>query len=348
MKDTSPKPFLNLQFSCKLSTFALLTLIFIASSCKKENPFDNDNLVKHIRISKWLNGAKSAVTFTFDDNDTTHYTIGRILENYSFRGSFFVNPGLETWNFPTYRDRYSYLIMQGHEIGNHTLNHDWLVTRPLEVLSRQIVEPIEIIQTDLGVKPLSFVHPYNSKNNLVDHVVFSTHLFSRVSSTYSLDNRIYANIVSSTTLNKMKKFIDDSNNSGKWLIIAGHGFKGSGWEPITEEFLIETCEYIFGSGKQIWVGTLQEVAAYEYLKEELKISYELFDNELIISTKGFDNEKYIDMQSLPFTIEIKLNKGYIPLNDGDYFSISYNQNKNNYYLTFNAKQLKTLNIQIEY
>ena len=152
-------PINNCRINNKLITIALLTLLFIGYSCKKEYPYDENNHVKFIRVSKWLNGAKSAITFTFDDNDTTHYTIGRILEDYNFRGSFFVNPGLETWNFPTYRDRYSYLIIQGHEIGNHTLNHDWLVTRPLEVLSRQIVDPIAIIQNDLGVKPLSFVHP---------------------------------------------------------------------------------------------------------------------------------------------------------------------------------------------
>lgn len=71
---------------------------------------------------QWPNGAKSAVSMTSDDGWPSQLTQAQILENYGFRGTFYLSatalPVVETQ-----KDLWRGVFQRGHEVGNHGYYH---------------------------------------------------------------------------------------------------------------------------------------------------------------------------------------------------------------------------------
>jgi peptidoglycan/xylan/chitin deacetylase (PgdA/CDA1 family) len=310
----------------------------------------NKNVILLCKESNWLYGADASITFSWDDTNLSHSKIASILEEYGFRGSFFVYPGRHSWCLSAIKEYCPNLVAKGHEVGNHSMNHLNLKFLELNEIIYEVNEPNQILYNITGIWPVSFVQPYNATNGLVDSVVFATYLFTRIRSQHNMNERVLTgSIISSTTIDEMQVWIDSVKNSGKWLHIAGHGIDGSGWESITSEFLHQICQLIKNSDKKFWVGTMAEIGAYEYLKEELSFSSSFSDNVVEISIDGFDSERYSKIPKLPFTIELKLNKEYKlnKLEDLPYL-VSYDILNNKYLVTFDVKSTDKLVLPIEY
>lgn len=301
------------------------------------------NPIEKVEMSNWLNGANSALTLTWDDTNPNHKIIADLLDEYGYKSTFFIYPGRYSWTLNCIKDVYVPISLNGHEIGNHSMNHKDLTLLGDEELKYEINEPISIIHDLIGIWPVSFAHPYSKLNPDVDSAIFENHLFSRRSSLYSMSNRILKGLNSKTTLTQTNNWIQTSVEQGKWLIITGHGIDGGGWEPITSSFLHEMCQEISAYDDSIWVGTLAEIAAYEYLKEELNIKHSLAEENLTITITGYDNFKYDKIPSLPISIQLKLAKGIRLLNDNIVgISIDFRQIHNDYIITFDVKQMQTI------
>jgi uncharacterized repeat protein (TIGR02543 family) len=324
---------------------------FLFTFCFVEN---TERLKAHevikVKSSRWLHGADAAITFTWDDTDYSHPKIATILDEYGFKGSFFVYPGRHSWCLPAVQTIYPPMVIKGHEVGNHTMNHPRLtdLTCRDEIIF-EINKPIQLIYDATGVWPLSFVHPHNATNAFIDSVVFASHLFARISSQHNMKGRILRSVVSSTTINQMQSWIDETINTGEWFIIAGHGIDGSQWEPITSEFLHQTCQIIKNNEKHIWVGTMAEIGAYEYLREELNIKYYSLKDGVLVLLNGYNEKKYEKISSLPFTLELKLDTGYyIDPEKNPEISILYRKATDDYLLTFDVKEFNSfLYIELE-
>lgn len=165
-----PKWFKPLMWAQTLAIFFLV----LTFSCKQP---DLPEII-HVEISPWLNGASVAFSFTFDDNLSSHLQIGQVLEKYEFRGSFFINPGL---GLDGVTDSYKALVANGHELGNHSLNHPYLTQIDIHDVENEVLQAARQIFDVFGVHTVSFVHPHNNTNLQVDSVVFASHLFSRIS-----------------------------------------------------------------------------------------------------------------------------------------------------------------------
>ena len=304
-------------FFCAIISTTNASGITIPTTGQTPQRQQNSNVIDTILIAKWLNNATSAFTFTWDDNNFSHPQIAEILETYDFRGSFFVNPGFANWN--DIKELYGTMASNGHEIGNHTWSHLNLTSLTMESLLFQINEPIDEITDATGVYPVSFVQPFNASNPTVDSVIFINHLFARIRSHYPMDNRMRRSPISHHTITDFGNWINESVENNKWLIIGAHGIDGAGWEPITSELLHQTCQLLEENQPEIWVGTLKEIAAYEYLKEEISIDYHVENDALTIDFEGFDEEKYANMDSLPVTILIEVEKcnKLVPYNNPD-------------------------------
>jgi peptidoglycan/xylan/chitin deacetylase (PgdA/CDA1 family) len=336
----------------KSAYIIILTLsLFRPDSSYSQNFVTNGNnqVISEIKISNWLAGAKAAVTFSWDDTNPAHAQIARVLEEFNFRGSFFVYPARYKWCLDTIKSVYPQIVANGHEIGNHTMNHKNLTTLPADELIREINEPDQIIYDATGYWPVSLVQPFNATNKFVDSVIFANHLFTRISSPYGMKNRILTgSIKTATTIEEMKTWIDSATSTGKWLNIAGHGIDSVGWEPITSDFLRETCKLIQGSVYPIWVGTLRQVGTYEYLKHEIKPEYSLSDSTVSIDLSGFDSLKYTAFKEIPFSLEIHPEKGVsLTLIENEPFSLQYREKDNTYILTFNLREYQHLMLHFD-
>lgn len=120
----------------------------------------------------WPDGAKAAVSLTFDDAPPSQldYAIP-ILDRSGLRGTFYVNPG-PGGRFAQAVDRWRAAHDRGHEIGNHTLRHPcsgnfpWVPRdRALEVWTLEDVEQDVLAARDHlcellpGIGELSFAYP---------------------------------------------------------------------------------------------------------------------------------------------------------------------------------------------
>jgi hypothetical protein len=87
-----------------------------------------------IEVKTWADDKKSAFSMTFDDGFQAHYTHARrILNEFGFKGSFYVNPHtLKETKKDADDERYAYwfqlveMAQEGHEIGSHSFSHPHL------------------------------------------------------------------------------------------------------------------------------------------------------------------------------------------------------------------------------
>ncbi len=287
----------------------VIIIIIIITSCQKiTEPEKTEWLDSHVYIASWLYNREIAICFNFDDNSLTHEEVGFILDNFGFKASFFVNPGYSSWH-EEMTGVYQTLIQSGHEVGNHSWTHKDLTTLELEELIFEVNRPIKSLQEDLSIYPLSFVQPFDETNELVDQVIFENHLFSRVSSHYSLERRVRIGLGANITLAHLDARYDLALEKNAWLIITAHNLntEGSTSLTISPQFLQQVCEYIKDKKQlnRIWMGSLSQIAHYEYLREEISVTTSVDKNTLLLSFDGYDAEKYNRVPASPITVIIE-------------------------------------------
>jgi peptidoglycan/xylan/chitin deacetylase (PgdA/CDA1 family) len=310
-------------------------LLIILWGCKRPENIDEIDL-NNITIAQWYDGKRCAFTFTFDDNTPKQKDIGDLLEKYNFRGSFYVNAGLPT--FQQYKQHYIALINRGHEIGNHTFRHKNLVNLDAVETEFQVSKGATEIERVLGKYPLSFVHPYNAAVDPVNNIVYKYHLFSRIVSPYNLGKRkIYDINPNWPGLNEVKEVMNTCNSC--WIIIAGHGY---GENDVSWEFLENLCKEL-SRKNDLWVEPLSVIAAYDYLREELKVLKEKSGDQLLITIQGYDSYKYRNMDKLPLTVKVPVLSDNVLLTSNNP-KISVNYSDSSYYFSFDLKKIKHFKI----
>lgn len=320
-----------------LRAFLYPVLLIILLGFEKPESIDDVDL-NNIRLAQWYGGKRSAFTFTFDDNTPKQKDIGDLLEKYNFRGSFYVNAGLP--NFQQCKQHYLALINSGHEIGNHTFEHKNLVNLDADETEFQVSKGASEIGQELGKYPLSFVHPYNAAVNQVNSIVCKYHLFSRIFSPYSLEKRkIYDVNPHCPKFNEVKEVINTWD--GCWIIIAGHGY---GENDVSWDFLENLCKEL-SNRDDIWVEPLSVIAAYDYLREELKVLKEKKGNQLLITIQDFDSYKYRNLDKLPLTVKVPVLSNKVLLTpDNPLISVQYSDRT--YYFSFDLKKVTQFKVLI--
>lgn len=93
-----------------------MTITCLISSNAKANNDDTDNKYH------WPNGARAAVSLSYDDalNSQLDNAIPA-LNRYGFKASFYLTLGAKIIN--ERREDWRTIALQGHELGNHTINH---------------------------------------------------------------------------------------------------------------------------------------------------------------------------------------------------------------------------------
>lgn len=153
--------------------------IFIAALVLVQFSFAQNN--GSLRFTNYADGRQSAFSFTFDDGLLTHSeNAGPILNQYGFKGTFYVLPPFLTeslpgiWRYGTWQGFQS-LALLGHEIGSHTMNHDTLTILPWGDISTEGTLLYELYQSKIFIeqkipasKCISLNYPYTIHNSVVD------------------------------------------------------------------------------------------------------------------------------------------------------------------------------------
>jgi peptidoglycan/xylan/chitin deacetylase (PgdA/CDA1 family) len=245
------------------------------------------NTFTDIEIAKWFKGAHAAISFSWDDSNLTHEKIGDILDEFDYKGSFF--PDLNSPNYKNQKDVWKSLSIKGHEIGSHTINHPALTkVDDLQKLHYEIDESYSMLKRDMGIPPVTLIHPRLKANRDVAYYVFQTYLFTRKLPSY---DRMVVALKPKTTFNEVAEKIDEAYMHHRYVIMRGHGLGDEGYGPIPDDFLREVCQFITDTyGREVWVAPIREVALYEQLREKVKL--EVFDGSISLSLQEEDRWRY--------------------------------------------------------
>lgn len=168
-----------------------------------------------------------------------------------------------TGAFGSFRDpMYKEALALGHEIGNHTQRHGGGGTQ--EVLDFQ-----SFIQSEFKVTAYTMAAP-EGKWNDYESVTRQLFLLDRGAGNDGLvkpdDNPMMANFPNyipptGAGTAQLNPKVDAAVNQGAWMTVCIHGFDGSsGWQPVSFNGFKDHVTY--AKTKNIWIGTMENVAAY--------------------------------------------------------------------------------------
>lgn len=223
-----------------------------------------DSLKHQVRIAHFYGNRDAAVTFTFDDNIPDQFQIAApLLEKFGFRGTFFVIPGktpeTDAGADPKER-RISWaglkdLSCRGHEIGNHSWSHPFLVSPQTSELAPDLENQVEKahdrIREKIGVAPLSFCYPMNHSNDQVRAMVMRRHLFARESGG-DFEGKDFSPA-------RAWAAIDHAMENGLWWVTMTHAI--TPFANLTE--MENHFNYLRTMSERVWVDTMAHVGLYE-------------------------------------------------------------------------------------
>ena len=211
-----------------------------------------------ITVVTWA-GFKGAVSYSFDDNNTSQ------IQNYTQLNALGVPFTFFMWTGKTESTNaiWKTALKDGHEIANHTKSHQ----------SAGSVADIEaatvFIKEQLGVQPWSMAAP----NGAAVYTSLTKGLFfinrgvgngligpGDNSDPFTLPTYIPPTGANATAFNTQ---VDGARTGGKWRTMCIHGFTGDGsaYQPVPVDQFIEGVKYAKSTG-ELWLDTITKVGAY--------------------------------------------------------------------------------------
>jgi peptidoglycan-N-acetylglucosamine deacetylase len=239
---------------------ALLTAFFPVLGSAQE-------VFPDLKVVPW-NGHKAATSLTFDDGDPSHLDVViPELNKRHLHGTFFLIA-----NKIDRKDDWRKILADGHEIGNHTLDHKHASELTPQDEEAQVVGAQNVLQKEFGIAIYSFAYPFVEISPGLKAQVAKTDLLARggyganyyITPDQDLD---WMNVPSQTTMTAFpfstyQGWIDDDYQKGGWLVWMIHGLEGTpwGWQPITKQIFGQILDDL--QSKDIWVETFTEVGSY--------------------------------------------------------------------------------------
>ena len=268
------------SFKISLTTFLfipLFTSLFAQGYGEATDRTDDQRI-------KWPNGAKMAISLSFDDARLSQIDKGiPLLDSYQVKGTFYVSPDrmkerLEGWK---------QAVASGHDIGNHTVvhpctgNYSWTKEKALEnytlaYMQWELDSANRLIEKLLGVTPVSFA--YTCGNSFVGRGMQTKSYVPLISAMFEtgrtwmdnapadplfcdfaqlpgieLDGKSFADI---------KERIETARAGGSWLILAGHEMDDGGSQTSLLSTLDSICMYASDPGNEIWIDNIATIGSY--------------------------------------------------------------------------------------
>ncbi|WP_326636471.1 polysaccharide deacetylase family protein [Streptosporangium sp. NBC_01755] len=117
--------------------------------------------VAHAKTAKPSKKAGTVVSLTFDDGDSTHLAVARMLERHGMRGTFYVNTDTIGGELKLTRRRLAAIAEKGHEIGGHTLTHVRLTELTRSEQEGQICDDRSRLVA-WGYRPATLAYPFGA------------------------------------------------------------------------------------------------------------------------------------------------------------------------------------------
>jgi peptidoglycan-N-acetylglucosamine deacetylase len=233
----------------------------------------------------WPEGKKAAVCLTFDDARPSQVDVGvPILDAQQVKATFYVSPP----RLKERRESWQQTVAQGHEIGNHTLNHPcsgnfpWARHKALEdytweAIAGEMTEANIAIKKELGVHATTFAYPCGQKfigrdRGVKSYVPLVAEMFiagrgwrdeNRNDPGYCDPAQLLGTELDGLTFEQAKKLIEQAKKEGSWLVFAGHDVGDPGKrQTVRADTLQAICTYCQDPANGIWIDTVESIARY--------------------------------------------------------------------------------------
>ncbi len=308
----------------------------------------NAQTVGDISVKTWMDGRKSAFSLSFDDALQSQIdNAAPILENYGFKGTFYLNTEVldntdldkRAGNWAEFNS----LALKGHEMGAHSVTHEHLTEIPEGDENTPGTLRYEIYQSKVAIenhitsqKVLTFAYPFAEHNALVEEVAGEYFEASRIDgatpNNVSLNNAQWntlkakeawfslpRNSVSDDDdeLNDMISWTENSINKGKWGIYFAHEvvpfnqlaqlLDAGYWFPVTNEWLDSYCQWLKTKSDNEEVWIATVAEVTKYIKERDNFSYQLISS----SNSYFEYNVTDQLDNTAFDSEITIDI-YVP------------------------------------
>lgn len=235
----------------------------------------------NVSVAKFKDGKRAAISLTFDDGLSEHYTIvAPELEKRGMRGTFgvcgssinaddehIVRDDRMTWT--QLRD----MTQRGHEISNHGWAHRNHGRTPIDEIQRDIERNDSAIEHNVGVRPVTFFYPNNTKTKegvvVAERGRIGTRLFQR-------------SVGSKWTEAQLEKWVDGGIDTCGWMVTMTHGIT-YGYDAFKDASrLTAFLDYLRSRSQDLWIARLQDALAYEKERKNVKLNVSMEGNLLIV------------------------------------------------------------------
>ena len=234
----------------------------------------------------WPNGAKMALSLTFDDGRASQVTDGvPVLDAFGVKVTFYAQPEnlleeLELWQKA---------VASGHEFGNHTIGHPctgnfaWvryddvvLESYDIDRMRAEVLQANDEIEALLGVRPVSFAYPCGQTyvgrgTNTKSYVPLIAELFQTgrrwldetTNAPAHFDPaQVMAMRMDGEDFSTIRRFIERTKRNENWLVLAGHGIGDSTRWGTNLGMLRELLAYVQEPDNGVWIAPVSEVASF--------------------------------------------------------------------------------------
>ena len=235
-----------------------------------------DPLPPPLSVARFKGNKQCAMSFNFDDGSKSVYTmVLPVFDKYGYKATVLVNPGWTTdqpsnpyyGSWEEWRDS----SRRGHEIGNHSLNHRYLMEVPDDVLESEIHDSHKLILEKVGIPPRSFAFPFDQSTPEMVRKVAEIHPAIR-ERTYlqRVYDKVFLPVYGGDKFSAPvgRRLIDLAMTKRLWVVAECHAVKTEEvmtFKPITVDFLEDHLSYIKANEERIWVDTF--INTYSYMAE---------------------------------------------------------------------------------
>lgn len=232
----------------------------------------------------WPAGKAAAISLSFDDARPSQIERGLpILNQYGVHATFYVSVGAMEKRAEDWRR----VVADGHEIGNHTLNHPCsgnfrfarshaLEEYSLTRMEEELTGANRAIEDLLGVIPTTFAYPCGQKfvgrgEKLQSYVPLVARHFvvGRGFRDEAPNDPTFCDLAQALGVDAdglqwedVKGWIDRTMETGGWLIFAGHDVGSGGPQTVREETLESLCRYAMHPAHGVWLDTVAAIGSY--------------------------------------------------------------------------------------
>ena len=213
----------------------------------------------NLRVLAWA-GFTAAVTYTFDDTNSSQIAHYADLNGLGVRLTFYLITGKSEINDPVWPQA----LLDGHELGNHTQSHLQMGTAADVDAGQQLLE------SKFGIKVWTMAAPYGDPS--YEPIATTRYLVNR-----GVSDGLVAPNDSSDPFNlfcyippmgalagDFNAEIDAAHAAGKWRIVLVHGFIGgtdSAYQPVSIDEFTAGVNHTKSLG-DVWIDSMVNVAAY--------------------------------------------------------------------------------------